>query len=433
MSSFKPFSSPERWKNLWQEQRWIPCGILALFFVLWARAIWTLYSDQGLFWLIGVDFAQLLTLSTAFWTADPSTIYEIHTLNPIYQQLLSTYAHGYQYFDVCLIPYPPLFAWIFTPFTMLPPLVGFALWEAILLLAALHLTWRVTQFFQGMGKACAALVVLTSYPIVYCLLVGNVQLLIACAITECFLSLRAGRDLRAGLWLSCVLIKPQYGFLLGLLLIWKLRWRAVAGALIGAVILFGGSFLVGGTAPLLGYAISISHYGGEKLRGLAVDHMINFRSLILYFHPDTSNLRGILYMYILGGATILSAALAWRGPWDPRSHRFPTQMSVVLLATLLASYYGYQAGASIIAVPIASMLMEGHPNRLTRLSIMAGAILPTLSFTLLNLLDVPMASRVLTLLLLASYGCLLAELWHSRQADPIQKINQDTKEWGPVL
>jgi hypothetical protein len=282
-------------------------------------------------------------------------------------------------------------------------------------------------------KSCAALLLLTSYPIVYCLMVGNVQLLMASAIAECYLSLRAGRDLRAGLWLSCVLIKPQYGFLLGLLLIWKLRWRAVVGALIGAVILFGGSVLVAGTAPLLGYATAVSHYGGEKLRGLAVDHMTNFRSLILYFHPDTSNLRGLLYMYILGGATVLCAALAWRGPWHPRSPRFPRQMSLLLLATLLASYYGYQAGASVLAVPIASMLMEGHPNRLTRLSIIAGAILPTLSFTLVNLLDVPVASRTLTLLLLISYGCLLAEVWHARKTNPMPKINQDTKVWEPIL
>lgn len=138
-------------------------------------------------------------------------------------------------------------------------------------------------------------------------------------------------------------------------------------------------------------------------------------------------------MYMLGGAVVLGAALAWRGPWDPRSSRFPTQMSLLLLATLLASYYGYQAGASVLAVPIASMLMEGHPNRLTRLSIMAGAILPTLSFTLVNLLDVPVASRTLTLLLLISYGCLLAEFWHARQADPTPKINQDTKVFEPVL
>jgi hypothetical protein len=105
-------------------------------------------------------------------------------------------------------------------------------------------------------------------------------------------------------------------------------------------------------------------------------------------------------------------------------------MGVLLLATLLATFYGYQAGASVLVVPIASMLMEGHPNRLTRLSIMAGAILPTLSFTLVNLLDVPVASRTLTLLLLASYGCLLAELWHAREPNQAPKINEATKAWG---
>jgi hypothetical protein len=317
---------------------------------------------------------------------------------------------------------------MFTPFTMLPPPIGFALWESLNLLAALYLAWRVTQFFPKMEQSCAALMLLISFPIAVCFVVGNPQqLLVACAIAECYLSLRAERDFRAGLWLACLLIKPQYGFLLGLLLIWKRRWRAVAGAVIGGVIVVGGSVLVAGMETVLAWPDALISIYGARLRGYGVDHMTNWRSLVLYFRPEISNLRGMVYTQFLAAATVLCAALACRGPWEPRNPRFPTQMTVVLLATILAIFHSFNYGAIILAIPIAAMLTEGRSNRVARLAVMAGVILPTLSFTLIYFRDGVPAARILTVLLLTCYGSLLVELWLARQAHPTPIINQDTK------
>lgn len=428
MSSHATFSSLASWKQLWEQQRWVRCGILVLFLVLWARVLWSIYSDTGLFWWLGQDFASIITQSTVFWSVGPSAIYRVDALNPIHQQLLSTYANCCPNFDVVVVPYPPLFAWMFTPFTMLPPPIGFALWENLTLLAALYLAWRVTQFFPKIEQSCAALMLLTSFPIAVCFVVGNPQqLLVACAIAECYLSLRAGRDFRAGLWLACLLIKPQYGFLLGLLLIWKCRWRAVAGTVVGGVIIVGGAVLVGGMAALLAYPSAIIDNYGARFRGYGVGHMTNWRSLVLYFSPEISNLRGMVYTQFLAAATVLCAALAWRGPWEPRNPRFPTQMTVLLLATILAIFHSFNYGATILAIPIAAMLTEGRTNRVARLAVMAGVILPTLSFTLIYFRDGVPAARILTVVLLICYGSLVMELWLARQADPTPKVNQDTK------
>jgi hypothetical protein len=128
--------------------------------------------------------------------------------------------------------------------------LGFVLWTGVNLLGALVLAWRIAQLFPGAERLWVALLLFTSFPVVVTLFAGQ-PILLACAVAECYLSLRAGRDFRAGLWLSCLVLKPQYGFLIGPLLIWKRRWSAVAGALVGAAAVMVGSALARGLPALL--------------------------------------------------------------------------------------------------------------------------------------------------------------------------------------
>jgi hypothetical protein len=315
---------------------------------------------------------------------------------------------------------------------MFSPPIGFALWETLNLFAALYLAWRVKQFFPEREQGCAALMLLISFPIAVCFVVGNTQqLLLACAIAECFLSLRSGRDFSAGLWLACLSIKPQYGILLGLLLIWKRRWKAVTGALIGGLAVVGLSILVAGIDAVLAWPDAvISHYGA-KFRGYGVDHMTNWRSILAYLRPEISDARGIVYTQFLAAGTVFCAALACRGPWEPESRLFPTQVTVLLLATILAIFHSFNYGAIILTIPIAAMLTEGRSNRVARIAVMAGVILPTLSFTLIYFRDGVSAARILTLSLLICYGSLLWELWRAKRfsTDPNTIIG---KEYGPV-
>lgn len=234
---------------------------------------------------------------------------------------------------------------------------------------------------------------------------------VPCAVAECYRSLREGREFQGGLWMACLLFKPHYGLLLGLLLIWKRRWRAVAGVAVGGGIVIGGSIVVPGLPALLSYPTSFIEMA--KFRQNVDDylHMINWRSLVLTFRPGVNDLKGMLLTQFLGVITVLFTALAWRGPWAPRDVRFPSQFTLLLLATLLANHHSFNYGAAILAVPIASVMAEGRPNRVTRLAVIAGVILPTLFFTLVKFLDVPVASRILTFSLLTCYGGLLVELW----------------------
>lgn len=118
-------------------------------------------------------------------------------------------------------------------------------------LAALHLARRVTGLFPQQDRPWVALLFLSSLPVAYTLFFGQPMLLLACAVAEGYLAFRAGREFRGGLWVACLLFKPQYGLLFAPLLIWKRRWAAVAGAAAGVLAIVIGSILVAGMPALL--------------------------------------------------------------------------------------------------------------------------------------------------------------------------------------
>jgi hypothetical protein len=226
--------------------------------------------------------------------------------------------------------------------------------------------------------------------------------------------LRGGRDFYAGLWLAFLLFKPQYGLLIGLLLIWKRRWTSIAGVIVGGVVVVGGSVLAAGVPTLLEYLTALSDMA--KIRFWDAAHMINWRSLVLALRPEIIEREGMMLTQSLAFITVFLTALAWRGAWLPRDSRFPARFTLLLLATLLANHHSFNYGAVILILPLAAVLAEGQFDPFTFSSVAAGVILPTLSFTLVSFCDVPLASRILTFSLLAFYAGLLIRLWRYKQS-----------------
>ncbi len=395
-------------KDFLKQQRGLQWVLLTVVLILWARPIWAIYSETGLFWWLGTDFALYHTQSKALWSTDPSAIYNQEKLLHIHLQLLSLYAHDYMGEFSAHVPYPPIYAWLFTPFTIPSPPVGFLLWESLNLLAALNLAWRATQFFNKPERLSVALMLLASYPHVTSLLVGQPQVLLACAVAESFLSLRAGQDFRAGLWIACLLIKPQYGILLGALLIWKRRWHAVAGAILGGGVILVGSVLVAGIPACLAYPNAFTEMVG--FRSYDAFHMINWRSFVLWIWPHIPNTVGLSVVLGLGIMTVVLTALAWRGAWEPSDRRFPAQVTVLLLATLLANYHSFSYGAIILAVPLAAVMGKGHPSFVTSLAVIVGVILPSLAYSLGGHIDGDDSTRAALILKLSLVTCFFALL-----------------------
>jgi hypothetical protein len=398
---------------IYRQARWILLVLSVALLGLWLVALTQVYLGWGLFRFLGNDFGIYLAQAHVLRSGDSRGIYSIEALQPYYQQLYDSY------FSVVpdaakatQVPYPPLFAWLFTFFTLLPPHIGFILWTALNVSAALYLSWRAAGYFQKPERGFVALLFLASYPVLCSLITGQPTLLLACAMGLFYLALRAGKDFQAGLYLSLLLFKPQYGVLLGPLLIWKRRWGAMAGVGLGAIVIIGGSLLVAGFQTLLAYPSAFTEMA--KFRGDVPTLMINWRSLILWLSPHISDESGMLLELLLSGLTVLIMAFAWRGAWAPGEQRFSILMTLTVVATLLANHHSLPYGAALVAVPLASALADAELSRFTRLAVVAACLLPALSFTLLFFLDLQAASRSLMVLLAISFASLFFDLYSTK-------------------
>src|SRR5579859_1232863 len=100
----------------WQPWRWL---VAALVILVWSRILSGIpagLAQVGLFRFIASDFAMYFAQSLALHSGDPAGIYDLDALNRQLQTLLPFAGDSAQPLRVAPVPYPPLFAWLFTPF-----------------------------------------------------------------------------------------------------------------------------------------------------------------------------------------------------------------------------------------------------------------------------------------------------------------------------
>jgi hypothetical protein len=381
---------------------------------LWILAIRTIYLDSGLFWWLGTDFGQYFVQTQALWSEEPTNIYHPESYSEAYRNLLHQYIinrNPNHSIRPTSVPYPPIFPFLFTPFIKPQPVIGFLLWEGFNLIGALYLAWRSTHLLPLQTRLMISPIILTSFPIMYTLLVAQPQILLACALAECYLALRRGQDFAAGLWLSCLLIKPQYGFLVGMYLLWKGRWSAVAGSFLGGIIVLGLSVLVAGWDTLLAYPHALNEMA--KFRYFDQD-MINWRSLVLAVRPGICTWKGMFLTQGLSLLSIIAVMVATRGPYNSSSPTFSIHFALVALSTLLVSHHSFSYGAVMLTFPLIATYSEGVANAWTKWSALAGAVLPTVAFTASTFPNHVLAARLMTIAMLVCFWSLLWTAWSLR-------------------
>src|SRR5262249_45473154 len=149
------------------------------------------------------------------------------------------------------------------------------------------------------------------------LVLGQPMPLLAWAIGEAYVALRAGEDLRAGLWLGVLFLKPQYIALLLLVLLWKRRWAALAGSFVGLGVVVIGSFLIVGPSQLLAYPSVIGNLANFSHSLTNPADMINWRAILLAAAPGLGDHLAIAIVAALGLMTIGLTLYSLRGPWQP--------------------------------------------------------------------------------------------------------------------
>jgi hypothetical protein len=366
--------------------QWLVRTLAAVLILLSIQLAWKAYTQTGLFIPLGSDYGLYLSQAMTLQEGDSPRIYDRNAIDRNYKALLNSYGHdpSYQPNRPDLwgthVPYPPVFAWVMQPFTRISIALSVILWTVLNLVLILFICFRLTLYCPTSNRITIFLCLLASYPVVLTLVVGQLQILMAWALMECMLALRAGKDWQAGLWLGVLLLKPHYGLLLGPILIWKQRWRAVIGVAVTGLVILGGSVATVGFPTLLAYPQSFSvmaHFRGDDPYV-----MINWRSLLLEVKPDITDRSGVLLTMISGGMTVACVLWIWRGDWRPYSYEFSQQFALTMLATLLVSYHSHPYGAVLLLVPVGLLLME---RRIRTISISVACValfLPTAVLTI---------------------------------------------------
>ncbi len=382
----------------------------------WVAAFASFYHELGLFRWLGIDFGIPLSQADLLQRFGPAYLYDYRALAAHLQSLDRFTSSPGTPLGGGLVPYPPVYAWLLTPVTWVSPPTAFWLWTGLNVAAAFHLARRAAGFFPRSQRLLVAGLVIGSFPLAYTLFVGQPVILLACALGEAYVSFLDGKDFRAGAWVACLLIKPQYGLLIGPLLIWKRRWVAVAGTAAGGALVLGTSILAGGPEALRAYPSSL--LGLTQFQGTDIlvygNQMINWRGAVLRLAPALAPERGLIAVVILGLATAFVAFYPWRGCWpsfDPA--RFSANFVVLVSATLLASYHSHSHGAVLLAVPLAHLAQQRWSEVTTRCCVMAVLLLPNLAF--LEFRDMELAAWTI----MVPIACLAARLVWSGPAQSL--------------
>jgi hypothetical protein len=198
---------------------------------------------------------------------------------------------------------------------------------------------------------------------------GQPMVLLAVPVGEMFISFKAEKDFRAGLWLSMLLLKPQYAVLFGIFILWKRRWSAVAGAIIGGILLLALGAVAAGPQSYLAFADSIK--GMSDLHGgvAGATLMMNWRAIVLAVRPTIGEITGQSIVWMLSIATMLLALLPWCGRWNPGSRTFASRFALLTLGALVSSYHSHPHGAALLIVPLAAAWAESTFQLVTRAAI----------------------------------------------------------------
>jgi alpha-1,2-mannosyltransferase len=327
---------------------------LSLLIVMWASALWTVWTAGALDRfgaLKGTDFAQFYVAARLVVTGRIAQLYD-----------WSVFAHelaaavpgpeGLLYLSI----YPPQLALLLAPLGALSYLHALLVWTvlsaAAYVVSGLLVIRGVAPLRADLALSLLLLVSFPAFP--QLLLFGQVSALALVLVTVAWMAWRGGRELAAGILLGALVFKPQMlaiAVAAGLLLP---GWRIAAGAAMGAVLELALTVAIGGWAVVSGYASSVQHVlrnpaafepKAEQLQGL--------RGLLTSLGDGTA---GLVAFLALTGLVFFVAVRALRRI-DSQDLRF----AVVVITGALVNPHLYVYDLVVLVMPlgvIAGWLVE---------------------------------------------------------------------------
>ncbi|MGB9871835.1 MAG: glycosyltransferase family 87 protein, partial [Anaerolineae bacterium] len=323
---------------------------------------------DGLLWR--ADFTAFYTGGAIVRQGLGPHLYDLALQTRIQQAILGP---GRMFYDGVL-PFlnPPHFALVMAPFSLLPLGPAFWCWIAlqvgilVRVVQRFHLLsadWEQTERWMLLSAFFAF------FPLFLQFVHGSLSLFVLWCLTEFYLALREGKDVRAGVWLALAAVKPQAVLFPALVLLAGRRWRALGSASATGLVILGGTVAALGPAIWSDYLQWLAATSGYLDRfGVYPEVMYNLKGMLtLWWGAERASLIQAVSMGALavGAAGVL--ALWVRARWAPQHSGFDLRLAFTLTLGALLSPHQNQQDCLILVLPIAlfydSLRRIGHLTR----------------------------------------------------------------------
>jgi hypothetical protein len=264
-------------------------------------------------------------------------------------------------------------------------------------------------------------------PLAYTLFVGQPVVILAYGLYRGYVALERGHDVRAGMWLGLLLLKPQYALFFLLVLLYKRRWSALVGAALTGTAIGAISLAMIGPAGIPAYAEMMRYASGFRDVDDIVNarEMISWRGLLVSALPETvTESQGTIATFALSALTALTLLPIWRGRWHPAASSFAPRVLATVIVTLLASFHSHIHGAALLVVPAIALAAQGGGPRYVQSAMRLALLVPMFIFTP-SLATGAISFIFIVLMLLALGSILLREGFGVGAVDRSYRGDQD--------
>jgi hypothetical protein len=242
--------------------------------------------------------------------------------------------------------YGPQTALVFAPLSRLPYLtagLGWALVTMAVYAWAVWLAWRPAR--DAIKDRVFVVAAALAFPPVWQLCAsGQTTALILVAFVAAWRALEANQLMLAGVSLSLLAIKPQFGLVLAPVAILAREWRLIAGVVIGIVVQILAVIVVFGLSALIEYAKVIRRI--PTMTALLEPSAYKMHSLNALTHLLPPHVDLAVWSVLLAVIVALTTAV-WR-----QAHPWRLRVGVLVLASALINPHLTIYDVTVIALPI---------------------------------------------------------------------------------
>ncbi len=418
--------------DLYRARRWLVIAI-AVQVVL----VVGMLSVDGLFEHVGMDYLTSYTAAQMIQDGSASDLYDTRVQWEYQRPIID--AHGVDWGDRVMHPYiaPPLLGVISMPLIVFGPSVAFVLWTLLNVAAVGTGVWLLARRLE-IDWSPVLVVLLGSLPLFMVLMLGQVEGLLFVAFIVFALSLRDGRDVRAGLALAVFAIKPPLLLAPLLYLAVTGRRRAVWTTLVATSIQTIASMALVGPTGVREYVELSQRLSGPD--GTVVTNvwgMVNIRSIVIRALPVDDHTVANAMIVLLTGLTLAVTCWFWRRA--AREASMLPSLALLAVTTVLTSYHALYHSATISLIGV--LLLIAHANiqrdiprieRLTVFSWTTFSLLPLSAFVIVQTSRVPAAIGVVGVMLLWAVAAGTVAQQVAASAAASQPSRRNSQPWYVV-